>query len=206
MPALKLAYPYLIVATICSVLMLYYALVGGTSLSGTLFAYQRDFFETGQWWRIVTAHFMHSNVIHFAVNIIGLFLLWMLHAEYTRPFYFAVNILILSLGVSLCIYIWSPSIFWYVGLSGVLHGLFAWGVIIDIYFRRKTGYLLLIGLVIKIIDEQYFSTSQLMSQLIEVKVAVDAHFYGAVLGLILGLVSVYLFPSSIQTSPDKQAV
>lgn len=188
-------YPYLLVAFICLLLTLWYSLVSESTLQTSLYAYQRDFVETGQWWRIITAHFMHSNVIHFGVNIVGLLLLWLLHGEYVKPKSFFINILVLCAGISLCIYMWSASIYWYVGLSGVLHGLFAWGVIIDISLKRKTGYVLLLGLIIKIVEEQFFSSSQYMSTLIDVSVAVDAHFYGAVIGIILGLIKIWGFSS-----------
>ena len=194
---LEQTYPYFVVAFICLLLTIWYSTLGEITLQTSLFAYQRDWLDTGQWWRIFTAHFMHSNVIHFILNIVGLFLLWMLHGEYSTPNAFAINVLLLCVGISLCIYIWSPSIFWYVGLSGVLHGIFAWGVVIDIFLKRKTGYLLLLGLFVKIVDEQFFSSSQFMSELIEVNVATDAHFYGAVIGLVLGAVTVNIFPSSI---------
>lgn len=190
-------YPYLLIAFICLLLTLWYSLVSESTLQTSLYAYQRNFVNTGQWWRIFTAHFMHSNVIHFSVNIVGLFLLWLLHGEYAKPRSFFINILLLCIGISLCIYVWSPSIQWYVGLSGVLHGLFAWGVIIDIFLKRKTGYVLLVGLIVKIVDEQFFSSSQYMSNLIEVSVAVDAHLYGAVLGIILGIARVYFLSSII---------
>lgn len=193
----KQTYSYLLVAFICLLLTLWYTLVSESTLQTSLYAYQRNFVETGQWWRIITAHFMHSNVIHFGVNIVGLFLLWLLHGDYVKPTSFFINIFILCVGISSCIYLWSVSTYWYVGLSGVLHGLFAWGVIVDISLKRKTGYLLLIGLVIKIVDEQFFSSSQYMSNLIDVSVAIDAHFYGALIGLILGLVKILGFSSKI---------
>ena len=39
----------------------------------------------------------------------------------------------------------------YVGLSGALHGLFTWGALKDISSKTKGGWLLLIGVWLKII-------------------------------------------------------
>ncbi len=86
-------------------------------------------------------------------------------------------------------------------MSGVLHGLFAWGVAIDIHLKRKTGYLLLIGLIIKLVDEQFFASSSFMANLIEVGVAIDAHLYGAIIGLILGVISI-LFKRANAAKPQ----
>lgn len=188
---------------ICLLFTLWYSFSSVSTLQTSLFAYQRDLVDTGQWWRIFTAHFMHSNFIHFVVNIIGLYLLWLLHGEYSTPASFTINTLCLCAGISFCIYVWSPSIIWYVGLSGVLHGIFAWGVVVDIFFKRKTGYLLLFGLIIKLTDENFFSSSQFMSDLIEVSVATDAHLFGAIIGLILGIATVLIFPMTIKNSQLK---
>jgi len=49
---------------------------------------------------------------------------------------------------------------------------------------------LLIGLVIKLVDEQFFESSPFMAELIEAGVAINAHLYGAVIGLGLGVINV----------------
>ena len=140
----------------------------------------------GQWWRLITGHILHTNFVHFVVNIVGLGLLWLLHGDYAGPKSFAYHFLILSVGISLCILFLSPNIQWYVGLSGVLHGYFVWGAMLDIHKKRKSGYLLLVGITIKLIDEQFFADQSFMSGLIEANVAIDAHLYGAVIGLLIG--------------------
>jgi rhomboid family GlyGly-CTERM serine protease len=132
--------------------------------------------------------------------MLGLGLLWLLHKEYASSISFSLNFLFICLGTSVCIFIFSPNISWYVGMSGVLHGIFAWGVIIDMYYKRKSAYLLLVGLIVKLIDEQYFASSSFMAELIEVGVAVNAHLYGSIFGIFSGLIGASMLHFS-----DKQS-
>ncbi|MFT4654417.1 MAG: rhomboid family GlyGly-CTERM serine protease [Patiriisocius sp.] len=182
--------PYALTMTISTLLYLWYGFLSDVSVNDSVLAFHREQAIAGNWWQWISAHFMHNNFIHYGVNMIGLVLLWLLHGEYASVKSFSLNFVLMSVSISLCIYFLSPSLIWYVGMSGVLHGLLAWGVAIDIYLKRKTGYLLFVGLVIKLVDEQFFASSSFMASLIEVGVAIDAHLYGAIIGLFLGVFSV----------------
>jgi membrane associated rhomboid family serine protease len=81
-----------------------------------------------------------------------------------------------------------------------LHGLFVWGACFDILNKEHTGWLLLIGVAIKLGYEQLGGDTQAIAELIGASVAVDAHLYGAVSGLILGLVFIVL--SAQKPAPD----
>jgi len=80
----------------------------------------------------------------------------------------------------------------YVGLSGVLHGIFVFGAIMDIKSKDKTGYLLFIGVWLKIAHEQIYGASTDVSDLIEASVAVDAHLWGAIGGLLFSIIYLVL--------------
>ncbi len=191
--------PYLFLGMVCSGFMLIAFMMGSSVDLYSALRFDREFINSGELWRLISGHFLHTNIIHWLVNMMGLALLWMLHGDYTTPKNFTLNIVILCIGISICISLWSSDINWYVGLSGVLHGLFLWGVVIDIHKGRKTGFLLLIGAVLKLFEEQVSSNaSGLMSELIEANIAVDAHLYGAVIGLVLGIITI-----AIQSSKKK---
>lgn len=182
--------PYLLAFLTSTLLYLWYGFVSDVSVSDLALSFHREQARSGSWWQWISAHFMHTNFFHYALNMIGLALLWILHAEYASVKSFGINFLVLALGISLGIYYFSPTLTWYVGMSGVLHGIFAWGIVIDLYRKRKSGYLLLIGLVIKLVNERFFASSTFMAELIEAGVAIDAHLYGAVIGLGLGVINV----------------
>jgi len=87
------------------------------------------------------------------------------------------------------LYLFYPGLLGYVGLSGMLHGLFTYGAISDISTGVKSGYLLLLGVIIKVAYEQIFGASIQVTQMIDARVATEAHLVGVITGiLIVGLV------------------
>jgi membrane associated rhomboid family serine protease len=52
-----------------------------------------------------------------------------------------------------------------------------------------SGWLLLTGLALKVGNEQLNGAGSLMPDLIDASVAIDSHLYGAIIGLIIGIVS-----------------
>ena len=157
------------------------------SVSDTL-VFDRTDIENGQWWRIFTGHFDHTNLNHLLLSLAGLIMLWALHGDHYRHGLFAAVFLVSAIATSLGIYYFDPDMNRYVGLSGVLHGVFVFGAIADIRTGEKTGYLLLIGIIAKIIYEQIEGASADMVDLIGASVAIDAHLFGAIGGLIAGLI------------------
>jgi len=149
-----------------------------------LFVYQYQLISQGELWRAFTGHFLHTNGIHLLLNLAALILLWALHGHfYTLKNYsllFITSALICSTGL----FYFSPQIQQYVGLSGVLHGIFVFGAIMDIHHQDKTGYLLFIGVWLKIAHEQFYGASEQVSTLIDANVAIDAHLWGAIGGLL----------------------
>jgi len=75
----------------------------------------------------------------------------------------------------------------YTGLSALLHGVIVWGAIKDVTVGLKSGYILFIGVWIKLILEQVNGPSAEIGQLIQSTVAVDAHLIGAIGGVILAV-------------------
>jgi len=160
-------------------------------VDSSLFHFQRDLFTQGQWWRGLTSHFLHTNFNHLLLNLAAVVLLWALHGRfYTYKNYSAVFIAS-SITTTFGIYVYSPEISQYVGLSGVLHGFFIWGALQDIKNKDKTGYLLLIGVIGKVAYEQIVGPSEDVAQLISATVAINAHLWGMIGGAAVGLLSLF---------------
>ena len=149
-----------------------------------LLIYNRSLITAGEYWRIISGHFFHSNANHFLLNTAAVALLWALHGQYYSYKNYLSVFLTSAIVCSLGMYWFSVNIELYVGLSGVLHGFFVWGALMDIKHKEKTGYLLLIGVIAKIIHEQIYGASADVEILIGASVATDAHLYGAIGGLL----------------------
>lgn len=164
------------------------------------FIYHQDDISQGHYWQLITAHFFHTNFNHLLLNTAGLVLLWSLHGRfYTLTNYlslFTFSALITGLGL----YFFSPEINQYVGLSGVLHGIFVWGALADIKSADKTGYLLFIGVWLKIIHEQIYGASTATTAMISANVAIDAHLYGAIAGVAIFIFHQGLLKKRINSS------
>jgi rhomboid family GlyGly-CTERM serine protease len=153
--------------------------------------YHRNKAQAGELWRFISASLLHTNLNHLLMNLAGLALAWALHGEYYRPIAFIVLMAALSLAVGIGVHLFSPHLFTYVGLSGALNGLIVWGAVRDIHTGLRSGWLLLAIMLIKIIHEQLSPPNLELQQLINANVAVDAHLYGVIAALILGLLSRY---------------
>lgn len=167
-------------------------------------AYDRYALEGFETWRLVSANFVHTNGYHLLLNLSGLALLWALHGDHYSIIRFLKVIIWCGIATSTGIYLFSSSMIWYVGLSGALHGLFAWGACMDIRSGLKSGWLLLIGGGIKIAYEQFYGSSEEVANLIEASVAVDAHYYGAFAGIALFLL-MWIFSRRIEQSGNSRA-
>ncbi len=155
--------------------------------SQELLAYQRYLITDGQIWRLFTGHFLHTNSIHLLLNLAGLLLLWALHGHYFSNKRYAAIWGALTLGTAIGLYLFSSNLIHYVGLSGVLHGLFVIGAYYDIRHKLKSGWLLLLVVLAKVLHEQVFGAGQQIANLIEANVAIDAHLFGVMSGLLVVL-------------------
>jgi|TARA_B110000208_G_scaffold11952_1_gene14782 rhomboid family GlyGly-CTERM serine protease len=162
-----------------------------------LFIYNRDLISQGEVWRIFTGHFLHTNGYHLLLNLSAILLLWALHGQFYQYVSYTFLFIMTAITTSVGLYIFSPDLHQYVGLSGVLHGVFIFGALMDIKNKDKTGYLLFIGVWLKIADEQYSGASQDVAELIGANIAIDAHLWGAIGGLLFSLS--YLLYQRIKT-------
>lgn len=140
----------------------------------------------GQWWRLITGHFTHSNAAHLLMNIASLWLISLLF----RPT--ALLLMALSLSISLLIGVGLlvTDIRHYVGLSGVLHALFAFFALAEWRANKAQGGWLLALLVAKLWLEQHDGNPMEMNALIAASVATQAHLLGALVGGLVGLACV----------------
>jgi rhomboid family GlyGly-CTERM serine protease len=147
--------------------------------------YQRDSVLDGQYWRLLTAHLVHGSIRHVLLNLAGLGLIAALFARDFRPVHWIVIWLLSTLAIDIGFVWFEPQLEWYVGLSGVLHGMLAAGAVT--WWRTEPKPLALalsLVLVGKLAWEQTRGALPLSGDL---PVVVNAHLYGAIGGLIAAM-------------------
>lgn len=173
----------LVVALLISVL----ALVGQTS--SDVLAYEREALADGQWWRALSGHFVHLGRVHAALNLGGLVALLLLCPKRLRAFEWMRRIGVLTLAVSALLYVAAPTVDRYVGLSGVLHGLFVLGLVPMAREGDRVAMACLLLLVLKLAWEQIVGPSLDEERLIGGAVVTLAHLFGTLAALAYGFAS-----------------
>jgi rhomboid family GlyGly-CTERM serine protease len=149
-----------------------------------LLSYDRAGVEAGQWWRLLSAHFVHIDLEHALLNSLGLVLMWALFARDYSPWRWAAIYCGSALAVSLGLWFANPELQWYVGASGALHGVMTAGTIAHLRRRDLDGWILAIFIVGKLTYEQSAGALPFAGTM---NTIVDAHLYGAIGGVVVAL-------------------
>lgn len=165
------------------VLVLLAPLAGGFALRD-LWRYERIGVAAGQWWRLLTAHLVHLDATHALLNAVGLALLWALFARAYRLGQWALAAASSVLAIDLGLWFLSTQVSWYVGASGLLHGVFACGCIALLRQRDRVALVAAAIFVAKLAWEQLVGPLPFESGQPVVTVS---HAYGAIGGALAGL-------------------
>jgi rhomboid family GlyGly-CTERM serine protease len=155
------------------------ALAAGGDELRELGRYERQAVESGEYWRLVTAHLVHLGWGHLWPNLAALAIIGALfadtfgNADWWRASFAS------AVAIDAGLYLLDPDVLWYVGLSGVLHGLVAAGALALLLQREVIGAVLALGLAAKLSFEQLVGPVPFTAQSVGGPVVVAAHLYGA---------------------------
>lgn len=135
-------------------------------------------------WRLLGAHLVHLSWSHMALNAAGLALIGVIFSFRVATRYWWLCFFLCVVSIDFGLWRFSTDIAWYVGLSGVLHGLFVLGAFAEWQQGQKTGIYLLIGVAAKIAVEQWAGALPMTARAAGGPVVVDAHLYGALGGVM----------------------
>ncbi len=150
------------------------------------FYFERHLIQQGQLWRLLTGHLVHSNNIHLLLNMCALALVLMLFDKLVNNKQWLALILVSAIIQSIAFYYLLPQVQSYVGLSGVIHSLYVFGAVrlLAQPKERSLACLLLALVTLKLLTENVGHGISVTEQMIASHVLVEAHLYGAVIGLV----------------------
>ena len=153
-----------------------------------LLQYERAAVLAGEAWRLVTGHLVHADAAHLGWNLLGVLIVGYLFArEYTGRQWLLV-LAASTVATGLGFLLLEPQLETYVGFSGLLHGCMAAGLVAWLRGPRDTITWAVAALfAAKLAWEHLVGPLPFTSSSLSLPVIHEAHSYGAVGGLVAGL-------------------
>ncbi|MEE9491911.1 MAG: rhombosortase [Gammaproteobacteria bacterium] len=151
--------------------------------------FHREAIHAGEFWRILTGSFVHTNYFHLFLNLAGIVFIAFLFKDYLSVKTFYVSLFLTSLTVGIGLYCFNKPLQWYAGLSGSLYGLY---IVSASFALRSKDYIsslpIIIGIPAKLLfDSIYPNLTEHSAELIGAPIANVAHLYGAIAGLCISI-------------------
>ena len=160
--------------------------LAGPQLSQFL-RYDRAAIAAGEWWRLFSGNLVHLGYWHLLLNVLSLVLLVLLCPERLSPAEWLRRLVVIGTGMSLCLYFLAPKVQTYVGLSGLVYGLFALGLGRQAWRRDEIAIVCLIFLAARITWELVKGAPASETELIGGGVVAESHLYGICCALVYAL-------------------
>jgi len=169
-------------------LLVMLAIMQGGEHVVALLRYERAAVLDGEVWRLLTGHFAHADGSHLLWNVLGLVLVFALFAGEYSPGEWLLMMLASTAAIDLGFLAFEPQLAWYVGLSGVLHGLMAAGLAAWLRVRRDPLTVSVTLLfVAKLAWEHLRGPLPFTAETLSVPVVHEAHTFGAIGGALCAI-------------------
>jgi rhomboid family GlyGly-CTERM serine protease len=160
----------------------------GQRLPGVLPYDRNAIVADGQYLRLLTGHLVHHDLAHLGWNLVGLALVtWLFAREFTLRGWIAI-LVASTVAVDLGFLVFEPQLAWYVGFSGVLHGLMAAGLCAWLW-RTPDAITALVAVLFacKLGWEHFHGPLPFTASTLGLPVIHEAHTYGAIGGTVTAL-------------------
>jgi rhomboid family GlyGly-CTERM serine protease len=153
-----------------------------------LLRYERHAVLDGELWRLWTGHLIHLGWAHWGLNTMGLLLCGLLTDHWPHARVLLMRVLSLSLFISAGFVLLMPSLSQYVGLSGVLYGLYVLALWPGVSRRDPLAVIALLLVLAWLAWQWLVGPAQQEVALIGGDIIFQAHGYGIAGALLMVLV------------------
>lgn len=157
--------------------------LGGDPLRLAL-RYERAALESGELWRLLSGHLVHLGTSHMLMNVAALGVIAFVFAPVLRARDWIIAAFSSALSIDFGLFVFDPDVVWYVGLSGVLHGLWAAGSIRAFALGRPGAGSLALLLLAKLGYESLIGPVPMTGEIAAGPVITQAHAWGALGGAL----------------------
>jgi rhomboid family GlyGly-CTERM serine protease len=162
-------------------------------------AWDRINIANGDYWRLISGHLVHNNSNHLLLNGVGVTVgLVLIGDSFSLRSFCTLNLMV-ALLTSLFLYFFEPQLYYYVGYSAVLHGLIVSYAISKLLTMPWFGAAIICALALKLLLE---GKVHFTANLIDIRVATEAHLWGFISGLIAGMA--FICSAYWQKKPSPQ--
>ncbi|VAW55543.1 hypothetical protein MNBD_GAMMA05-2114 [hydrothermal vent metagenome] len=167
--------------------------------------FNRNLVEQGDVWLLLSGHIVHLNWSHWLLNMAGLAIVAFFFSSHASLKQWLMVIMVSAVIISAGIWWWMLDIVYYVGLSGVLHGLFLYGALREIRFYPVSGYVLTAVLFTKLLWEFFYGALPGSEDMAGGRVLTEAHLLGAIGGVVVWLAGWLNNQLSLKNGVDRSA-
>jgi rhomboid family GlyGly-CTERM serine protease len=153
--------------------------------------YEREAVTGGELWRLWTAHLVHLGLGHTLLNAGGVVGIMLVVGDRLRVWEWLLGMVVAAPAISIALWLFKPELTWYVGLSGMLHGLVVAGAMRGLMAHHRLLSIelgILVVVAIKIGWEHFAGALPGSTEMSGGAVIVDAHLFGAVTGIVWGAI------------------
>jgi rhomboid family GlyGly-CTERM serine protease len=131
---------------------------------------------------------VHADPVHLGWNVLGVLIVAFLFARDYSWRAWLVILVVSTVTTDLGFLLLEPQLEWYVGFSGVLHGLMAAGLVAWLRTSRDAITWIVTGLfAAKLAWEHFSGPLPFTAASLDLPVVHEAHTYGAIGGVLAGL-------------------
>ena len=147
--------------------------------------------KQGEYWRIVSGHFIYVSWLHWLLNTIGVFILLALLRDGQCLGNWMIAMVFIMVAISAGLLLFSEQLSWYAGFSGILTGLFAFTAVHTFTKRRIFSIGILLILTIYVLN-QLWGGELVSGSLISIRSSSYAHALGLCAGIIYAVLDLII--------------
>ncbi len=161
-------------------------------LDQELLYYRIDGIPAKLYYLWLTPHLIHLDGIHYLINILSLSVVLFTFRAVFTPLRFFLLFVFSSFIITLGLRYFSPDVLDYVGMSGVIYGILAAGLLWSVKEHPLLSWLVFFIIAGKVLYEQFYGPHLSIQTTLGEVVIVDAHFYGFLSGTLFALLFMVL--------------